>query len=252
MSVPGGADGLISSIDWDWFDLYVAGVESELTGAFELAFVGSEPGVPATVAHQRATAYAHQRAGELIGGDGSLSLTKMAHDDVAKIVGDGLARGDSIDKMSREIRASRAYSKTRADTIARTETATAIGEGGMSAAREAGKTQKRWMTARSLDVCPVCLENQERGWIGIVEGFTSGTSIPAHPNCRCDVIFRAEQAGGLAEFGEPGGPKMLDVSRCPNDGKLLKDSSHPENVELWCRRCRENVLPVSWKIAARR
>ncbi|MSP21688.1 MAG: hypothetical protein EXR66_01470 [Dehalococcoidia bacterium] len=38
--------------------------------------------------------------------------------------------------------------------------------------------------------------------------------------------------------------QMLVTSRCPNDGKLLKAAPHPADVELWCRRCKQSVLPV--------
>ena len=250
MSIEGGADGYLRYVDWNWLDQYSEAVAAELTGAFKIAFEQAQPGLPATTAFARATSYANARTAELMSADGPMSLTRLARADLTRIIGGGLERGDSLDSMARDIRESGAYSTSRAATIARTETATAIGHGAMSAAREVGSEQKNWMPNGSK-ACEICNDNGAQDWIDIGDDFADGSStIPAHPNCECDVIYRGEQISGIDASEGLGSSeddeysKMLVTSRCPNDGKLLKAAPHPASVELWCRRCRRSVLPV--------
>jgi SPP1 gp7 family putative phage head morphogenesis protein len=78
--------------------------------------------------------------------------------------------------------------RTRAQTIARTETMRASNEGQAQLWRQAqemglltGKEQKVWQVA---DPCPICAPlDGER--VGINEDFSVGQDPPLHPRCRC-------------------------------------------------------------------
>jgi hypothetical protein len=49
--------------------------------------------------------------------------------------------------------------------------------------------QKRW--SADPDACPICIGNEEDGWIDDEALFASGVSIaPQHPNCRCSLEYR--------------------------------------------------------------
>lgn len=80
--------------------------------------------------------------------------------------------------------------RSRARTIARTETMKAANEGQKQLwdqAREKGllsaDAQKAWIAA---DPCPICAE-LDGEVVGIDDDFSIGNDPPAHPNCRCTI-----------------------------------------------------------------
>ena len=100
-------------------------------------------------------------------------------------------------KKAREstVRYAHRQERYRAITIARTELATAYNQGGYGATLDAqaqgyiGYCAKIWLTADDERVCPECggLDGKS---VNIDEKFSNGVDLPpAHPNCRCGVIF---------------------------------------------------------------
>ena len=91
--------------------------------------------------------------------------------------------------------------RSRAYTVARTELVTAYNSGayeGTKQAQEAGligKTKKVWSTADDERVCPYCgsLDGKEVGmdedFPGISSSWSTKKHPPAHPGCRCGVMF---------------------------------------------------------------
>lgn len=76
-------------------------------------------------------------------------------------------------------------SDSRAFTIARTETAQAMGSGNYAAMTENGVQTKRWVTAGG-DPCDICQTNADDGYIPVDQAFSSGDDYePAHPNDEC-------------------------------------------------------------------
>lgn len=76
-------------------------------------------------------------------------------------------------------------SDSRAFTIARTETARAMGEGNYNAMTQNGVQTKKWVLAGSKP-CEICQPNADDGYIPIDQTFSSGDDYePAHPNCEC-------------------------------------------------------------------
>lgn len=98
--------------------------------------------------------------------------------------------------LTADVAASRAekyaakLTRSRAMTIARTETMKAANEGQSqlwSQAKDAGlltgREKKVWIVA---DPCPICAAlDGER--VGLDEDFSIGSDPPAHPNCRCTI-----------------------------------------------------------------
>ena len=83
---------------------------------------------------------------------------------------------------------------SRAEKIATTEIATAYHHGMRDVALRVhrggnGPVEKAWEV--QPDACPVCEANAQQGYIDAEAPFTSGHfEPPAHPNCRCSLIYR--------------------------------------------------------------
>ena len=82
------------------------------------------------------------------------------------------------------------FSTTRAELIARTESADAYNAARHQIATDAGFDEHAWET-ESGDPCPECEANEAQGFIDIDEDFQSGDDAPtAHPGCLCLTNFR--------------------------------------------------------------
>ena len=83
---------------------------------------------------------------------------------------------------------------SRAENLAITETTGARQAGANIAMQGRESSRDRWRTEADSAVCPICapLHNTLRPvWSA---KFPSGP--PAHPRCRCDIVFEAESGGG--------------------------------------------------------
>lgn len=90
------------------------------------------------------------------------------------------------------------FSAGRAASVAITETTRAITQGerwagALIARRLAGRMVRRWKTERDADVCPICKPLDGKPEFG-ADGFaaTMPEGPPAHPSCRCELIYRFE------------------------------------------------------------
>lgn len=110
---------------------------------------------------------------------------------------DGMSLSDAQGKaLVMSERYAERLTRTRAQTIARTESAMAAGEGRMNAWNSLisqgilnADAQKIWLTAEDEAVCPIC-EPLDQQTASINDEFAfGGETIPAHPNCRCDVAL---------------------------------------------------------------
>lgn len=114
--------------------------------------------------------------------------------DIRSILSEGITSGKSTAQIGQDIaQFFNDQSSWRAMRIARTETITAYAQGSQEAARQAGATQKMWLTAGDDRVDEECRMNGEAGWIDREAAFPSGDIAPVvHPNCRCVCIYRNE------------------------------------------------------------
>jgi len=74
---------------------------------------------------------------------------------------------------------------SRAEMIARTETANALSQASLDSMADMGIEGKEWVVSFP---CDICLANENDGIIPVSKAFTSGDMAPpAHPNCRCAI-----------------------------------------------------------------
>jgi hypothetical protein len=136
----------------------------------------------------RAARLAKKNAGKMI-----QDITTADRNRIKKIVADGIAKGSPAQDIANEITAwvnDDQMTPERALTIARTETATALGTAAHDAFVANGSTEKRWILVPEGKVCGVCRTNAQMGKIGINDSFISGhRETPAHPNCRCVIWY---------------------------------------------------------------
>ena len=139
--------------------------------------------------------------------------------------------------MAKTIRDDFAFSKARSSTIARTETAKALGQGAKGAAIEQGRDEKHWVTQGDPDVSDACFANADAGWLSIGDVFPSGAdTVPEHPNCRCNVRYRTRPEGDPV--------RTVSEVRCPQCKKLV-GRDLVGVVELVCDRCGERFKSSS-------
>jgi HK97 family phage portal protein len=181
----------VETYDWDWISRYGERVIKELADVYvqTLTTTGFVE-TPALAAQDLAQHYARGHAGELI--QDLRGTTRRA---VRLAVSESIETGASPRELRNILRALPEFSTSRAEMIARTETAFAQGEGANAAARSQGRDEKRWMTAQDDRVSPtICAPNEAQRWIGIDEEFQSGhMMIPGHPRCRCRVQYRTKR-----------------------------------------------------------
>jgi SPP1 gp7 family putative phage head morphogenesis protein len=149
----------------------------------------------------RAVKWAHYRAAEMVGMKwvgGELiqnpaaewQITEGTREMIRAQVVEAMQNGDSVQELAGRLKESHAFSNTRAQTIARTETAMADNMGNLIGWAETGLVAgKRWITAEDDKVSEICNTNGKMGVIGLHEHFAhDGMTPPAHPNCRCTVV----------------------------------------------------------------
>ena len=228
-----------SAYDWDWWERYGEVVIAELTTLFVVSLkAGMAPGVlidvPEHELQRRAGVYARTRGGRLLrlGEDGNLVNATRAR--VNALVAETLERGESLGQLVAKLREDPVLSRAWARTVARTETATALGTADQDLAQVAGLDEKRWIT-RGADVAEaICLANEAQGWKGIADPFQSGhLHPPAHPNCGCVASYRGasfhRQRAVVAEI------------RCPTCRKLCAKGLHA-GEPVYCPRCKTEFV----------
>lgn len=133
----------------------------------------------------RAVEYAKERAADLV-----TSISESTRNMLRSDVVDALESGASNDTLAATLEDNYAFSGSRAEVIARTETAYADVQGNLDAYKISGVVEfKQWITGAGC--CDLCDElNGET--IPLDDAFmTDDGEIdgpPYHPNCRCDVL----------------------------------------------------------------
>ena len=225
---------------WDWWEKYGDDVVKELTTLFFAAIRSEMPDMPEANVQRLAGNYARERAARLLKLENSFNLVEQTRERVRVLVAETVQEGGSVQALSKKLREDFTFSKARAETVARTETAEALGEGQLQSALYQGRDEKRWITQGATDprVDQICLDNEAEGWIAISQPFRSGHDrIPAHPNCMCKTTYRTAD---LHEEEEATPPEF----RCVECNKLLAKNP-AAGAAYWCRTCKvERVSPV--------
>ena len=232
----------VDGFDWNWEAKYLDEFVEELTKAYAASFVAEFAGAATGIVLREAEEYARTRGAEQI-----VNITNTTRNRVREVVGNALRDGQSIGSIVKEIKVLDALSPEKARVIARTETATAWGQGAFKAAEHQGRDEKRWVTQGDDGVSDHCLDNEGQGWIAIGNNFQSGVeTIPQHPNCRCNVRYRTSELGADVDIPFPDipssfraySPTVLRDFRCPGCRRTLGRDVHP-GTRIYCRHCKE-------------
>lgn len=176
---------ILTRNDWEAFEKWLA---KELGGVYldgaEIA--ASQIGISVELPRQQATEWALKYSSQLI-----KDIEDSTVKSIQAAVAQSTAEGWSSDELAQELRDDWAFSKERAETIARTEIAYSDIEGNRALYQESGLVSKvMWITA-DADPCDACAgKNGEELDLGSEE------LPPEHPNCRCDVVPVVEDDEG--------------------------------------------------------
>lgn len=211
---------------WDWWAKYGESVVEELSAAFAVALTAAYPELPGAEVQKLAGAWARERGARLLRLDGDMNLAAVTRARVNELVAHAIENGESLQTLARDIRTDFMFSKERAERVARTESATALGMGQKQGAVSQGRDEKRWLTQGDDLVEEECAANEAAGWIGIDDLFPTGVdTIPEHPACRCTCIYRTK-----ALHQEEG---IL----CPRCHKRLPINRLKGKAVVYCKRC---------------
>lgn len=224
--------GEVGDYDWNWWAKYGDEVIDELAESFALVIAAEAPTMSPPEVQRLASSYAEHRGAALLRVDGPLNLARMTRNRVNTLVANTIQSGESINTLTRNLKKDLAFSTDRARMVARTETASALGQGQKEAARSQGRTEKRWVTQGDNRVNEeICATNGDQDWIPITAEFQSGhDTIPGHINCRCVVQYRNtpitnEDRGFIPEV------------RCPACNRKNGENV-AQGTPVRCRRCK--------------
>lgn len=254
----------IQGYDWDWWTKYSDEVIEELTAALRATMINEWPQIEPLLADEFAARYAETRGTRLLRVDGDLNIVNTTRARVNQLVAQTIERGDSLQTLQKALREDFAFSPEKAITVARTETATAQGQGAQQAAIAQNFDQKRWIT-QGDDLVDAngnstpCLDAEAQGWIKIGDPFISGfDTIPAHPRCRCNVRYRLDpddeerslerrdwqirnSDGTITYYTEWPYQEFGAGPRCSKCLRMDKLTPNRDGAGFWCRRCSQVV-----------
>lgn len=136
------------------------------------------------------------------------SMIQTDRDKMIDIIAQGIANGESVDKIRRNIVSTFAeYSKVQAERVTRTEVIRTSNLGTMDAWKQSGVVEgKQWLTAMDDRVDPLCAYMNGKIIMGLSKNyFDKGETLeigdhkadfsygsvktpPLHPNCRCTLL----------------------------------------------------------------
>ena len=142
--------------------------------------------------------------------------TAQMETDVIRAVSDGVAAGESIDKISGRISDAINTSNTRARRIARTESINAAVEGARSRYRDYGIEYVEIIACDDWRTCKIC--QQHDGKVYSVDD--DAHMPPYHPNCRCAIkaVVKKDKDKEPAKMV----PKVPKVPKAPEVPKAVK------------------------------
>jgi len=172
-------EDIITAKDWEAFENWLAKQLAPIykDGALVAA---AQMKVTTNLSNEEAVKWAAERAGELI-----TQISETTREEIRVKVAQASAEGWSTDELADELTDSWGFDPSRAEMIARTESAFADIAGNRALYEASGMVSKvEWIMA-DADVCDICEE---------LDGKIMGVDIdkselpPAHPNCRCDIL----------------------------------------------------------------
>lgn len=161
-------------------------------------------------------------------------VTAQMDADMNRILADGIAQGHGPRKLARELNKNvDKLTRTRAETIARTELAYAHSEGQLDSFERLGipgvDVMAEWSTAHDDLVCPLCAPME-----GVVLSIKEARGlIPRHPNCRCAFVPAnvGEHKGGTTEVTHAGPGQGLSPPGTKPTGKTTQQVFEKRRVK---------------------
>lgn len=140
--------------------------------------------------------WARTHAADMLSSDGAGGkLADATRNMVQETITEAMKSHATNDELAAALREAYAFSEQRAELIARTEVANALGAGGLAGAKAVGMQSKSWLLSNDENKCALCIANAEQGWIAIDKPYVSGALAPGqHPNCQCDQAYRRQAA----------------------------------------------------------
>lgn len=166
---------------------------TETSGASE----APAPGLQLDLLNYRdpnAVRWASEHAGKLLttdgnGGELADATRNMIRRTLTQALEDKLTHKEISDLLERD----HAFSRARAELIARTEVHMAENQGGLVGAQRVGMQAKKWLLSGRDDPCSICIGNADQKWIPINEAFQGGVQAPLqHPRCLCAARYRKQ------------------------------------------------------------
>lgn len=156
--------------------------------------------------HEQAQEWAMDRAAELVGmsrdsdtgelienPDASMSITETTREDLRDEVENAIEKGLSAKELADNIQSNvenlAGWSRSRAETIARTELVYANVRGNLNQWTEMGAGGKESILADSHDIDDECDDAADEGPVPLDFVYSSGeVAPPYHPRCLCDLV----------------------------------------------------------------
>ena len=153
------------------------------------------PGVKLDLLNYRdpnAVRWASDHAAELITTDGNGGeLADATRNMIRRTITQALTDKLTPEQITQALEHDYAFSRARAELIARTEVHMAENQGGLFGAQRVGMQAKKWLLSGRDDPCPICIGNAEQKWLPINEPFQGGVQAPLqHPRCKCTARYR--------------------------------------------------------------
>lgn len=151
--------------------------------------------------NEDAVRWAKERAAELVGmryaDDGTLeenpdaewAITESTRDMLRTDIERAIVDGTTTDELAGQLAQSHAFSRERAERIARTEVAKADVQGNLAAYRRSGVVEgKEWILGSEHNDTDECDDAEAMGVVPLDSDFGGVGDPPAHPNCTCDIV----------------------------------------------------------------
>lgn len=203
LSIDDLLDDIEAAIPWD--DLVDAAEDSLLASTASGASLAIGQSQVADIrlianASDAAREYARQRAAEMVGKrwrngklvpnpDAKWRIDRSTRDELRRLIEEAFEKQVHRRELAKQIRSAGAFSKARADLIAKTEIVRAQSMGQIAVWKSLGSVKKvRWLAA-GPNPCPACLANAAAGEVELGQPFPSGDAAPGvHPNCECALM----------------------------------------------------------------
>lgn len=175
-----------------------------------------------------AVLWAEKHAAELLTRDGAGGeLADATRNMIRRTLVKAVAGGLTDTQIAALLEQDYAFSRDRAELIARTEVQNAAGSGAYEGAQRVGMKVKKWLTSNNDNACPLCLANEAAGWIAIDKAFPAGAEAPLqHPRCFPGSTTVAFASRPVAAIDRPFNGRVV-VLRTASGQEVTCTPNHP-------------------------